>query len=51
MKSLESLLPMKGLSFLSIFLKGLTEEEFKKTMKFASAWIRALVFEIMEFKS
>jgi len=36
---------------ISIFLKGLTEEEIKKNIKFAPAWIRALIFEIMEFKS
>lgn len=36
---------------ISKFLKGLTEEEIKKNMKFAPAWIRTLVFEIMEFKS
>ena len=35
---------------ISKFLKGLTEEEIKKNMKFAPAWIRALVFEIMELK-
>lgn len=36
---------------ISKYLKGLTEEEIKKNMNFAPAWIRALVFEIMEFKS
>jgi len=35
---------------ISKFLKGSTEEEIKKNMKFAPAWIRALVFEIMGFK-
>ena len=32
------------------FLKDSSEEEIRKNMKFAPAWIRALVFEIMEFK-
>ncbi|MBP7074025.1 MAG: hypothetical protein KBA81_01415 [Rhabdochlamydiaceae bacterium] len=36
---------------ISKFLKGSTEEEIKKNMKFAPAWIRDLVFEIMGFKS
>ncbi len=31
-------------------LKDSTEEEIRKNMKFAPAWIRALVFEIMELK-
>ncbi|MGK5595395.1 MAG: DUF6088 family protein [Parachlamydiaceae bacterium] len=35
---------------ISKFLKEATEEEIKKNMKFAPAWIRALVFEIMEFQ-
>lgn len=35
---------------ISKFLKGSTPEEIKKNMKYAPAWIRALVFEIMEFK-
>lgn len=35
---------------ISKFLKDSTEEEIKKNMKFAPAWIRALVFEIMGFK-
>ena len=35
---------------ISKFLKGSTEEEIKKNMKFAPAWIRTLVFEIMGFK-
>ena len=35
---------------ISKFLKGSTEEEIKKNMKFAPAWIRTLVFEIMRFK-
>lgn len=35
---------------ISKFLKGSTEEEIKKNLKFAPAWIRALVFEIMELK-
>ncbi|MGB7128950.1 MAG: DUF6088 family protein [Candidatus Rhabdochlamydia sp.] len=34
----------------SKFLKDSTEEEIKKNMKFAPAWIRTLVFEIMEIK-
>jgi hypothetical protein len=41
----------KARAQISKFLKGLTEEEIKKNIKFAPAWIRALVFEIMEFKS
>lgn len=35
---------------ISRFLKDSSEEEIKKNMKFAPAWIRALVFEIMELK-
>ncbi|EFB40149.1 MULTISPECIES: DUF6088 family protein [Parachlamydia] len=35
---------------ISKFLKNTTEEEIKKNMKFAPAWIRALVFEIMGLK-
>ncbi len=35
---------------ISKFLKDSTKEEIKKNMKFAPAWIRTLVFEIMEFK-
>ena len=41
----------KAYAQISKFLKGSTKEEIKKNMKFAPAWIRALVFEIMEFKS
>ncbi len=41
----------KARTQISKFLKGATEEEIKRNMKFAPAWIRALVFEIMEFKS
>jgi hypothetical protein len=40
----------KARAQISKFLKSSTEEEIKKNMKFAPAWIRALVFEIMEFK-
>ena len=32
------------------FLKRFNEKEIRKNMKFAPAWIRALVFEIMELK-
>lgn len=32
------------------FLKDSTEKEIRKNMKFAPAWIRALVFEILELK-
>lgn len=32
------------------FLKNSSEEEIKQNMKFAPAWIRSLVFEIMELK-
>lgn len=35
---------------ISKFLKGSTEEEIKINMKFAPAWIRDLVFEIIGFK-
>lgn len=35
---------------ISKFLKGSTTEEIKKNMKFAPAWVRALVFEIMGIK-
>lgn len=35
---------------ISKFLKDSTEKEIRHNMKFAPAWIRALVFEIMEFK-
>jgi len=35
---------------ISKFLKGSTEEEIKKNMKFAPAWIRVVVFEIMGLK-
>jgi len=35
---------------ISKFLKDSPKEEIKKSMKFAPAWIRALVFEIMELK-
>lgn len=35
---------------ISKFLKGSTEKEVRQNMKFAPAWIRALVFEIMEFE-
>ena len=31
-------------------LRDSTEEEIRKNMKFAPAWIRVLVFEIMELK-
>ncbi len=41
----------KALIQISKFLKNSAEEEIKKNMKFAPAWIRALVFEIMELKS
>ena len=34
----------------SKFLKNSNEKEIRQNMKFAPAWIRALVFEIMEFK-
>ena len=40
----------KARILISKFLKNSTEEEIKKYMKFAPAWIRALVFEIMGFK-
>jgi hypothetical protein len=40
----------KARAQISKFLKSSNEEEIKKNMKFAPAWIRALVFEIMEFK-
>lgn len=36
---------------ISKFLKGSKEKEVRQNMKFAPAWIRALVFEIMELKS
>ena len=32
------------------FLKGSSEKEVRQNMKFAPAWIRALVFEVMELK-
>ncbi len=32
------------------FLKDSTEKEIRENMKFAPAWIRALVFEIMGLK-
>ena len=35
---------------ISKFLKGSNEKEVRQNMKFAPAWIRALVFEIMELK-
>ncbi len=35
---------------ISKFLKGSNKKEVKQNMKFAPAWIRALVFEIMGFK-
>ena len=35
---------------ISKFLEASPKEEIKKNMKFAPAWIRALVFEIMELK-
>ncbi|MGE5195986.1 MAG: DUF6088 family protein [Anaerolineae bacterium] len=35
---------------ISKFLKGSTEKEVRQNMKFAPAWIRALVFEIMELE-
>ena len=35
---------------ISKFLKESSENEIRKNMKFAPAWIRSLVFEIMEFK-
>ncbi len=35
---------------ISKFLENSSEEEIKKNMKFAPAWIRTLVFEIMEIK-
>ena len=35
----------------SKFLKDSNENEIRQNMKFAPAWIRTLVFEIMEFKS
>ncbi len=35
---------------ISKFLKGSTEEEIKKNMKFAPAWIRVIIFEIMGLK-
>ena len=35
---------------ISKFLKGSNEKELRQNMKFAPAWIRALVFEIMEFE-
>ena len=35
---------------ISKFLKDSSKEEIKKNMKFAPAWIRALVFDIMELK-
>jgi hypothetical protein len=31
-------------------LKDSTEDEIRKNMKFAPAWIRVLVFEIIELK-
>ena len=31
-------------------LKDSTEEEIRKNIKFAPAWIRALIFEILELK-
>lgn len=36
---------------ISKLLKDSTEEEIKKNMKFAPAWIKALVFKIMEFNA
>ena len=33
------------------FLKGSTEKEVRQNMKFAPAWIRAFVFEILELES
>ncbi len=35
---------------ISKFLKGSSEKEVRQNMKFAPAWIRALIFEIMGFK-
>lgn len=35
---------------ISKFLKGSTEKEVRQNMKFAPAWIRTLVFEIMGFE-
>ena len=35
---------------ISKFLKDSPKEAIKKNMKFAPAWIRALVFDIMELK-
>ncbi len=35
---------------ISKFLKDSNENEIRQNMKFAPAWIRALVFEIMELK-
>jgi hypothetical protein len=32
------------------FLKDSTEKEIRKNLKFAPAWMRTLLFEIMEFK-
>ena len=40
----------KARAQISKFLKDSTEKEIKKNMKFAPAWIRALVFEIMGLK-
>jgi len=40
----------KGRAQILKFLKGSNENEIRKNMKFAPAWIRSLVFEIMGFK-
>ena len=40
----------KALLQIAKFLEDSTKEEIKKNMKFAPAWIRAVVFEIMELK-
>lgn len=37
-------------SIIKRFLQDSSEIEIKKNIKFAPAWIRVLVFEIMEFK-
>ena len=40
----------KARAQISKFLKDSTEEEVRQNLKFAPAWIRALVFEIKEIK-
>ena len=35
---------------ISKFLKGSNKKEVRQNMKFAPAWIRTLVFEVMELK-